>query len=74
MGSKRETVSVLVRLPPAMKRWLEREAARNVGSQNNEIVRSLRARMDLNRAGSRGSPGAGSERWRAPRFVKHDPR
>jgi hypothetical protein len=34
-----------MRLPPDVKRWLEREADRNAGSQNNEIVRSLRARM-----------------------------
>jgi hypothetical protein len=45
MVSKRETVSILVRLPPDVKHWLEREAARNAGSQNSEIVRSLRARM-----------------------------
>jgi hypothetical protein len=45
MDSKRETVAVLVRLPPDVKHWLEREAAHNAGSQNSEIVRSLRARM-----------------------------
>ena len=47
MGSKREMVAVLVRMPPDVKRWLEREAARNAGSQNSEIVRSLRARMNF---------------------------
>jgi hypothetical protein len=46
VGSKRATVAVLVRLPPDVKRWLEREAARNAGSQNSEIVRSIRKRMD----------------------------
>jgi hypothetical protein len=46
VGSKRETVAVLVRLPVDLKRWLEHEAARNAGSQNSEIVRSIRARMD----------------------------
>jgi hypothetical protein len=47
VGSRRETVAVLVRLPPDVKLWLEREAARNTGSQNSEIVRSIRARMEL---------------------------
>jgi hypothetical protein len=47
VGSKREMVAVLVRMPPDVKRWLEREAARNAGSQNSEIVRSLRARMNF---------------------------
>ena len=46
MGSKRETVAVLVRLPRDVKRWLEHEAARNAASQNSEIVRSLRLRME----------------------------
>jgi hypothetical protein len=35
-----------VRLPPDVKGWLESEAVRNVGSQNGEIVRALRERMD----------------------------
>jgi hypothetical protein len=47
VGSNRETVALLVRLPPDVKLWLEREAARNDASQNSEIVRSIRARMDL---------------------------
>jgi CRISPR/Cas system-associated protein Csm6 len=46
VGSNRETVALLVRLPPDVKLWLEREAARNAASQNSEIVRSIRARMD----------------------------
>jgi hypothetical protein len=46
VGSKRETVSVLVRLPPDVKLWLEREAARNSASQNSEVVRSVRLRME----------------------------
>jgi len=37
---------ILVRLPVEMKIWLEMEAARNRASQNSEIVRTLRARMD----------------------------
>jgi hypothetical protein len=46
VGSARQTVSVLVRLPPDVKRWLEHEAARNAASQNSEIVRSVRLRME----------------------------
>jgi hypothetical protein len=37
---------VTTRLPPDVKAWLEREAARNGASQNSEIIRSLRIRMD----------------------------
>jgi len=47
VGSRRETVAVLVRLPLDVKLWLEREAARSAGSRNSEIIRSIRARMDL---------------------------
>jgi hypothetical protein len=37
---------ILVRLPVDMKIWLEMEATRNCASQNSEIVRTIRARMD----------------------------
>jgi hypothetical protein len=37
---------VLVRMPRDMKAWIEREAERNGASQNSEIVRAIRARMD----------------------------
>lgn len=40
------TAPILVRLPIAMKIWLEIEAARNRSSQNSEIIRTIRARMD----------------------------
>jgi hypothetical protein len=49
VGSKRATVAVLVRLPPDVKEWLERQADRNAASQNSEIVRSIRDRMALDR-------------------------
>ncbi|MEH2503683.1 hypothetical protein V1290_002494 [Bradyrhizobium sp. AZCC 1578] len=39
----------LVRLPRDVKDWLENEAARTMASQNSEIVRSIRARMDSER-------------------------
>jgi hypothetical protein len=41
-----QAVKVLVRVPQELKSWLEREAARNLSSQNSEIVRSIRARME----------------------------
>ena len=46
MGAKRKTIAVLVRLPPDVKVWLEREATRNFASQNSEVVRSVRLRME----------------------------
>jgi Arc-like DNA binding dprotein len=46
MMQKQEYASVLVRLPKTMKAWIEQEAQRNGASQNSEIVRSIRARMD----------------------------
>jgi hypothetical protein len=36
----------LVRLPPDLKDWIEKEAARMLASQNSEIVRCIRYRMD----------------------------
>jgi hypothetical protein len=33
-------------MPKDVKIWLEREAARNAASQNSEIIRCIRARMD----------------------------
>jgi hypothetical protein len=47
MGQKRETVTILVRLPASMKTWVETEAALNGASRNSEIVRTIRARMDI---------------------------
>jgi hypothetical protein len=35
-----------IRLPREIKTWLEAEAARNDRTQNSEIIRTLRARMD----------------------------
>jgi hypothetical protein len=41
-----ETVQVLVRLPLDVKQWLVLEAERTLATQNSEIIRSIRARMD----------------------------
>jgi hypothetical protein len=46
MHSKIEFERQLVRLPRDVKDFIKREAERNCGSQNSEIVRSIRARMD----------------------------
>ncbi|MCW2227213.1 DNA-binding protein [Bradyrhizobium elkanii] len=39
-------VEFAARLPRDVKSFLEREATRNCSSQNSEIVRSIRLRMD----------------------------
>jgi hypothetical protein len=41
-----ETIQVLIRLPVDVKRWIEAEAERTLATQNSEIIRSIRARMD----------------------------
>jgi hypothetical protein len=50
MIRKQETKALLVRLPREVKAWLERESARTLASQNSEIVRCIRARMDADQA------------------------
>jgi hypothetical protein len=49
MVSKEETTAVLLRLPRDVKAWIEKEAARTLASQNSEILRCIRARMDTER-------------------------
>jgi hypothetical protein len=46
MICKEETRAVLLRLPLDVKTWIEQRAARTLASQNNEILRIIRARMD----------------------------
>jgi hypothetical protein len=46
MAHKAETITVLLRLPTDVKDWVEKEAARTLASQNSEIIRAIRARMD----------------------------
>jgi predicted HicB family RNase H-like nuclease len=38
-----------VRLPKDVREWLKRKAERNGASQNSEIIRSVRDRMDSER-------------------------
>ena len=46
-GMDRETKTQLkVRLPADVKEWIERQVAKNASSQNSEIVRAVRERMD----------------------------
>jgi hypothetical protein len=47
MAKRSDTAEMVARLPLDVKRWLEQEAARNGASQNSEIIRALRIRMDL---------------------------
>jgi hypothetical protein len=46
MSAEKETTHLLLRLPRDMKTWLERQAARTLSSQNSEILRCIRERMD----------------------------
>lgn len=46
MSRKSEAVRVMARLPQEQKLWIEQQAERNLTSQNAEIVRAIRLRMD----------------------------
>jgi hypothetical protein len=46
MVRKEETVTVLLRVPKSVKEWIELEAARTLASQNSEILRCIRDKMD----------------------------
>ncbi|MBR0691592.1 Arc family DNA-binding protein [Bradyrhizobium lablabi] len=45
--SRKMVKKCLVRLPDEIKAWLAQEASRNASSQNSEIIRCIRARMDM---------------------------
>jgi Arc/MetJ-type ribon-helix-helix transcriptional regulator len=45
-GWSGESADMYIRLPLEMKEWIEREAERNYVSQNSEIIRAIRSRMD----------------------------
>lgn len=53
---QREWPKLMLRLPPDAKLWVEAQAKRHATSQNSEIIRSIRERMD--RANNSGSEGA----------------
>jgi hypothetical protein len=46
--AKQKPIPIFVRLPRQVKTWIAREAKRNGASQNSEIIRCIRARMDAN--------------------------
>ncbi|MDI4665560.1 hypothetical protein K9U40_14685 [Xanthobacter autotrophicus] len=46
MTSQEHWSRLPLRLPPDLKAWLAAEAARNGASQNSEIVRAIRERME----------------------------
>lgn len=39
-------VQLQLRLPPDLKDWIKAQAEKNASSQNSEIVRAVRDRMD----------------------------
>jgi hypothetical protein len=43
---KQQAIKVMARIPQDMKSWLEQEAERNWTSQNAEVIRAIRSRMD----------------------------
>jgi|tagenome__1003787_1003787.scaffolds.fasta_scaffold20778090_1 hypothetical protein len=47
---RQEIKVIQLRLPPDIKAWIERTAKRTLSSQNSEIVRIIRARMDAHKA------------------------
>lgn len=51
MEKRTNTEKMQVRLPPDLKLWLNKQANKNGSSQNSEIIRALRERMDRQAAG-----------------------
>ena len=47
MGKRSDRAEMVVRLPPEVKGWIERQARKNCASQNSEVVRSVRLRMEF---------------------------
>jgi hypothetical protein len=43
---KQQAVKVLIRMPKDMKAWLEQQAERNWTSQNGEVIKAIRSRME----------------------------
>ncbi len=52
MDTKGNTEKIMLRLPPEAKLWLTKQARRHSSSQNSEIVRCIRERMDRETAAS----------------------
>ena len=56
LQGQRDWAKLMLRLPPDIKAWIEDQAAKHATSQNSEIVRSVRERME--RANKTGLEGA----------------
>lgn len=52
----RTDLGLRVRIPPEMKEWLEREAAKNLRSMTAEVVLSVRERMERERRQMKAAP------------------
>lgn len=51
----RKYPAILVRVPPDMKDWLERRSKQTLVSQNAEIIKAVRSRMEkLERGRAKG--------------------
>jgi hypothetical protein len=42
----KDTTAILIHVPQDVKRWIEQQAERMLGSQNSEILRCIREKMD----------------------------
>ena len=51
MDTRTNTEKMQLRLPPEIKLWLTKQSNRNGSSQNSEIIRAIRERMDREAAG-----------------------
>ena len=51
MDTRTNTEKMQLRLPPDAKLWLAKQAKKNGSSQNSEVIRALRERMDRQAAG-----------------------
>ena len=49
MDNQDAAKTLLVRLPEDVKDWLKHEAERNMSSQNSELVRAAREKMEAQR-------------------------
>jgi hypothetical protein len=58
---KTPTADMLVRVPVDLKRWLERQSQKSFASQNAEVIRCIRERMEAEQraASSQGQRRAG---------------
>ena len=54
MPKNRDRAEMVIRLPGHIKNWLRQEAAENCTSQNAEVIRALRQRMEAEAAMAAG--------------------